>query len=1220
MTGVNPLLAVSLAGVLGQAALAQTPRFTPGHLAVLQEGDGGTNRGFYAASDINGSRQNQIFIDQFDPRGINQTNPTYRVAIPTNGPTAMLINGNAGTEGVLTLSGDRSVLAFAAYQGDILSIATGQSTAPSNLSYDRGIGTVDAFGSYSNVYRGGAWYGIATGKTNPRGVATDGAGDFWGCGNGYGSLYYNANSGSDPIQFQNIALTSFTRVINDTLYASVKNSESVNLYPAGIYSFVDFWGNPDPYPNAASFLQLVVPAATRYNTCIGFDINPQGNVAYVTDTTYGIQKYIKPGLNWSLAYNLAIPGYTNRACGTMTNAGSTEVLVGCFSVTVDWTGSNPVVYATTADSGWNSGSPYYGNRVIRINDTNTTTSGLSLIATTNILTTVAKPPGEGLLQLTNVVYKSVTFTPDLRPAITTNPMSWSAAVGDTASFQVGAESKYALNYQWLRNGFALNGKTGSTLALNFVVLGDDHSSYQCVVSNAYGAATSTVATLTVSVAPVAPSLPVVQNVTNFVGNNLNLSVSAAGTDPISYQWYFNGNALSDVNQYSGTATPTLSIATAQTSDSGVYSVVAMNAAGAANAASNVVVNLTVQYAPPVLVQLPVSATTYVGRDATFTAIAYGSSLTYQWWAATVLSTNVTVSTNIVKTIYTNSVLASTTTNSSSAGTNFGSFGTLLNLVGSDSVLVVSNPQVTDATVTTTNLSLLITNPAVFTGITNGTFVTNSVATTITNTTVMLGTNRYYVVFTTPGGALTNGPVSLNVQTAPPHTFIAYTNLGQSYFQDFNSLPIPGGGSAEGLNPVHITYVMTNIAAMLTNNNYANANMASELQYSIDSPMDFGYPILASGGIGGLGLSNKMNGWYGWAHTALVFAATKGDQSQGALVDNGGNYYADGTPLTGITNRALGLIATTKSGAVAFGAAFINQSTNTFKKINLSYTGELWRNNPNAQPLQFGYEVDPAGTSSTLNPDTMLLTLDPSLDVTFPTTDSTLIFDGTQSSNQMSRSVTGYALQQDWTPGSALWLVWQATTLGSAQNLALDNLSLSAFGPAAVLSQSAANLTAGSATLKATVNTDGASTAYYFEYGTTASYGSVTATNSLAAGLGTPSVSLPLTGLLQGTTYHFRTVVRNSEGAAYGSDASFSTLTVTAPRLTSAHILGTGALQFSFTNVPAASFTVLTSTNVTLPLSSWQVLGHPIESPAGQYQFTSPQPATNRQLFYELRQP
>ena len=113
---------------------------------------------------------------------------------------------------------------------------------------------------------------------------------------------------------------------------------------------------------------------------------------------------------------------------------------------------------------------------------------------------------------------------------------------------------------------------------------------------------------------------------------------------------------------------------------------------------------------------------------------------------------------------------------------------------------------------------------------------------------------------------------------------------------------------------------------------------------------------------------------------------------------------------------------------------------------------------------------------------MLLTLDPSLDVTFPTTDSTLIFDGTQSSNQMSRSVLGYALQQDWTPGSALWLVWQATTLGSAQNLAMDNLSLSVYGPPSVLSQSATSLTASSATLKATLNSDGAASTYYFEYG------------------------------------------------------------------------------------------------------------------------------------------
>src|SRR5712664_743405 len=207
------ILTILLASALSLCAPAQTLQLLPGNLAVLQEGDGGPDRGL-VPSDLFGSRQNPLFIDQFDPTGINQTNPSVRVPIPTNGPGSLFINGNAGTEGNLTLSGDRTMLAFAGYCGDILSINTGQPTAPSNLSYDRGIGTVDAFTNYVNVYRGGGWYGIATGKTNPRGVASDGAGQFWGCGNGYGSLYYNADSANQPIQFQNIALTSCSKVIN----------------------------------------------------------------------------------------------------------------------------------------------------------------------------------------------------------------------------------------------------------------------------------------------------------------------------------------------------------------------------------------------------------------------------------------------------------------------------------------------------------------------------------------------------------------------------------------------------------------------------------------------------------------------------------------------------------------------------------------------------------------------------------------------------------------------------------------------------------------------------------------------------------------------------------------------------------------------------------------------------------------------------------------------
>jgi len=1204
--------------MLAIAAAGQTPQFTPGRIAVFQEGDGGTNRGFYAASDLNGSRQNPIFISEFDQNGVNQTNPTYRVAIPTNGAGAMLINGNAGTEGNLTLAGNRSVLAFAGYCGDILSIATGQSTAPSNLSYDRGIGTVDAFGSYVNVYRGGAWYGIATGKTNPRGVGTDGAGQFWGCGNGYGSLYYNTHFGFDPIQFQNIALTSCAKVINDTLYATVKGSESVNLYPAGVYSFVDFFNNPAPYPNAASFLHLVIPTTVPYTNCIGFDINPQGTVAYLADVNYGVEKYVRSGLSWALAYNLAIPGYAGLTSGIMTNAGATNLLVGCFSVAVDWSGSNPVVYATTTDSGWNSGNPYYGNRIIRINDTNTVTSGISIIATTNILTTVAKPPGDGTSQLTNIVYKSIAFTPDLRPIITNNPVSWASSVGDNVSFRVGASSPYALGYQWLRGGFPLGGATSATLAVNSVSLTDDTATFQCVVTNNYGAVTSAVAILTVSSSPVPPTLPSAQDITNFVGNNVTITVKASGTDPISYQWFFNGVQLSDANEYSGTATPTLNIANAQTSDGGVYSVVAQNSTGPGSSASGPVANLTIQYAAPVFVQPPQSQTTYVGRDTSFNASGYGVSLSYQWWKGTALSTNTTNTTTTVKTIYTNDVLSTATTNSSSTTTFSGFFNNLTASLQSGPLQNVTNPQLTDASGTKVQTTA-VTNPPSFTGVTNGVFVTNTLVTLVTRTATTTSTNSYFVVLSNPGGSLTSAPVTLTVLLPPAHTFVSYTNLGQTYTQSFNSLPIPGGSSAEGLNPLHITYVMTNINGMLTNNHYANPNMASELQYSIDNPVDFGYPILPAGGIGGLGLSNKMDGWYGWAQRALVFAATKGDQSQGAVVDNGGIYYADGTPLTGITNRALGLLATTKTGPVAFGVAFVNNSSSTFNKINLNYIGELWRNNPSQQVLQFGYVIDPAGTNSTFHPDVMSLNFDPTLDVSFPISDNTEIHDGTQTTNQITFAVTGYTID-NWTPGSTLWLTWQGQTLGSAQDVAIDNLSLSVYGPPAIVSQSASSVTASGATLKATVNSDGEATTYYIEYGLTTAYGNFTATNSVAAGSGPGSLSSALTGLSENTTYHFRTVASSSQGTVTGNDVSFVTATVTASRLVSTHFATNGALQFGFTNAAAATFTVLSATNLSLPLGLWQNLGHPTEGPAGQYQFADPQATNDPQRFYYLRHP
>jgi hypothetical protein len=76
---------------------------------------------------------------------------------------------------------------------------------------------------------------------------------------------------------------------------------------------------------------------------------------------------------------------------------------------------------------------------------------------------------------------------------------------------------------------------------------------------------------------------------------------------------------------------------------------------------------------------------------------------------------------------------------------------------------------------------------------------------------------------------------------------------------------------------------------------------------------------------------------------------------------------------------------------------------------------------------------------------------------------------------------------------------------------------------------------------------------------------------------------------------------------------------------SMHVVGFGAAaaaQFSFTNAPGLSFSILATNNAAAPKTNWPVIGTAVENPAnsGNYQFTDPNPATNSPRFYILRQP
>ena len=110
--------------------------------------------------------------------------------------------------------------------------------------------------------------------------------------------------------------------------------------------------------------------------------------------------------------------------------------------------------------------------------------------------------------------------------------------------------------------------------------------------------------------------------------------------------------------------------------------------------------------------------------------------------------------------------------------------------------------------------------------------------------------------------------------------------------------------------------------------------------------------------------------------------------------------------------------------------------------------------------------------------------------------------------------------------------------GSARNLQLSTEFTPL--PPSVATGSATSVQPLQATFNGTVNPNGSDTHYYFQYGTSTSYGSTT--GEVDAGSGTSAVPAggTATALSPGTTFHYRIVASNSAGAVYGSDQMLTT--------------------------------------------------------------------------------
>jgi len=212
------------------------------------------------------------------------------------------------------------------------------------------------------------------------------------------------------------------------------------------------------------------------------------------------------------------------------------------------------------------------------------------------------------------------------PAITTQPVNQTVTAGQTATFSLVASGTAPLSYQWQKNGVNIAGATSASYTTPATTTADSGATFDVVVTNTAGSATSNAATLTVSPAPVAPAIttqPVNQTVT--AGQTATFSVVASGTAPLSYQWQKNG-----ANIAGATATSYTTPATTTADSGATFDVVVTNTAGSAtsNAAT-----LTVNPAPvaPAITTQPVNQTVTAGQTATFSVVASGTApLTYQW--------------------------------------------------------------------------------------------------------------------------------------------------------------------------------------------------------------------------------------------------------------------------------------------------------------------------------------------------------------------------------------------------------------------------------------------------------------------------------------------------------------------------------------------------------------------------------------------------------------